>query len=502
MKRYINIAILIGGLLILGGCMEDFLEEESFSNFTEANFYDNDEDFVFVVNGVYQPLDSYQNNLITRNALASATGTAPNDRFDQFDNSQMPGGVGGLWNNMYSGINRSNSALQRIDEFNFDDEGLKSRLKAECHFLRAFYYFNLVRWFGDVPLIVNPLTNFSSIDDVISASAIPRTTVQEVYTLIIEDLTLARESLPTIEQVRGTENLGRATVEAANTVLGLVYLTTEDFANAETTLLLVENSSGLALTEEYLGEDGCIGGSNTIESIFEIQFAGETSGSRAALANAFVPTDAVGLSPEQPNGDIFVELQFFDSFNSNDKRLQDFFRTQWNTNAGPVNFWEAADPMPHVKKYEDPDDETSDINQPLFRYADLLLMIAEAKARNNKMSEAEGFINQVRARAQVANVTTGLSQAQFLDTLFLERNKELCFEGHEYFDAKRFGKLISSVRASAQYNTDLLVINPDTTVLAIPRIDQVNIDETNLLFPLPENTVELNDAIPTNNPGY
>ncbi len=496
------IVIFTVAAAFLTGCMEDFLKEEAYSNFTEANFYTSDEDFVFAVNGVYQPLDAMQADLVLDNANASAVGTNQNNPFDQFDNSQLPNNTGGIWDDMYTGINRANSALERISEFTFADPNLQVRLQAETRFLRAYYYFNLVRWFGDVPFLEKPLTNFSSIDDVVRASSIPRTTSSEIYTAIIADLEFAVTNLPTIAELRGTADTGRANQEAANTILGLVHLTMGNYGLAESTLLMVENSSGLALTTEYLGANGCIGGSNTIESIFEIQFAGATSSNRAALANAIVPVDAVGISPEQPNGAIFAELQFFHSFSPNDKRLNDFFRTSWPTNAGTVNYWEGADPMPHFKKYEDANDETSAINQPLFRYADLLLMIAEAKARNNKVVEAEPYINQVRNRANVADITSGLSVDQFLDSLFVERNKELCLEGHEFFDAVRFGKLISSVQGSAQYNTDLKTNFPDTAVLAIPLVSQVNIDQTNLLWPLPANTVERNDAITSNNPGY
>ena len=499
MNLKITYILLIIVALSFSGCMEDYLEEEAFNDFTEANFYTSDDDFVFIVNGVYEPLDGVQSDLVFQNSWYSAVGSAADfNNFDEFDNVQLPSMVSGIWNDMYTGITRSNSALERMSEYQFTDMNLGTRLEAETRFLRAYYYFNLVRLYGDVPFIDEALTNFSSIDDVVNASAVPRTSTETIYQAIISDLQFAAANLSTLEDMRGTPDMGRASQEAANTVLGLVYLTRGDYADAETTLLQVEGSSGLELTPDY----SCVTGSNTIEAIFEIQFAGESASSRQALANAIVPKGAPGISPEEPTGNIYAELRFFHSFDTADARYKAFFRTSYEDD-GTVNWWQFAEPMPHFKKYEDPDDDTSPINQPLFRYADLLLMIAEAKVQNGKpVSEAEPYINQVRNRAGIPDITTGLTPEQFMDSLFVERNKELCLEGHEFFDAKRFGKLISEVQASVQYNEDFKSMYPDTAVLATPRAADVNIDETNLLWPLPTNTLERNDAINENNPGY
>jgi len=502
--KLIKLIIFSLSVLLLGSCMDDFLEEEAFSEFTDANFYTSDADFVNIVNGLYEPLDDMLLQFNHANATSSAVATTINasyEPFDKFDNAILPGAsaINSLWGDMYSGITRANSALERMNEFTFSDETLGNRLKGEARFMRAYYYFNLVRWYGDVPLLEGAVTNFSSIDDVVEVSSVPRTSTDEIYALIMDDLNFAAGNLATLADLRGTPDEGRATQEAANTLLGLVYLTRGEYNDAETTLLKVENSSGLALTPDF----SCVSGSNTIESIFEIQFAGDNAASRNGLNNQ-VPPEGSGqgnIAFEQPTGAIFAELQFFNSFSPNDKRLSEFFITEYMDGGEVVPFWEFAQAAPHFAKYVNTV-EYSDINYPILRYADVLLMIAEAKVQNGKpVTEAEPYLNAVRNRAGLPNITSGLPAAQFMDSLFLERKKELCLEGHEFFDSKRFGKLISDVEASIEFNRNFKEMYPDSSLVALPRDPNISVTTDDLLWPLPVNSLERNDEL-TQNPGY
>ena len=166
-----------------------------------------------------------------------------------------------------------------------------------------------------------------------------------------------------------------------------------------------------------------------------------------------------------------------------------------------IPFWEFAQAAPHFGKYIKTV-EYSDINYPILRYADVLLMIAEAKIQNGKsVGEAEPYINAVRNRAGLADITSGLTTEQFMDSLFVERKKELCLEGHEFFDSKRFGKLISDVEASIAFNRELIANNPDTSLVALPRGANISVTAENLLWPIPVNSLERNDQL-TQNPGY
>ncbi len=484
--------------------MDEFLEEEAFSTFTEANFYTTDADFVNLINGLYEPLDGMLLSFNHANAAASAVATSISssyEAFDTFNNAILPGvgAISGLWSDMYTGITRANSALERMENFDFPDTNLESRLVGEARFLRAYYYFNLVRWYGDVPLLEEAVTDFSSIDDVVNSSATPRSSAEDVYALVEDDLVFAADNLATLADLRGTSNEGRVTQEAANTLLGLVYLTTGQYGEAETTLLRVENSSGLALTPDY----SSVSGSNTIESIFEVQFAGDNSASRNGLNNQLPPEGSGqgNIAFEQPVGAIFAELQFFNSFSANDKRLREFFITEYTQGGEVIPFWEFAQAAPHFGKYIKTV-EYSDINYPILRYADVLLMIAEAKIQNGKpVGEAEPYINAVRNRAGLADITSGLTTEQFMDSLFVERKKELCLEGHEFFDSKRFGKLISDVEASIAFNRELIANNPDTSLVALPRGANIAVTAEDLLWPIPINSLERNDQL-TQNPGY
>ncbi len=403
-----------------------------------------------------------------------------------------------MWNNSYRGISRANSALERIDDFGgFTTDGLKERLISEARFLRGYYYFNLVRLFGDVPLITEATTNFSSYDDV-TELFVERDPAAAVYELIQDDLTYALGNLPDLASLRGTDDEGRATTEAAAAILGLMHLTLGDYAAAESQLLPLYNSGGLALTEDY----AAVNGSNTSESIFEIQYAGGNPASRNGLNNQVPPKNSGrgNIAFEEPSGQVFAELAFFNSFSESDLRKETFFITEFvhpSTNE-VVNFWEFAEPMPHFGKYVKTT-EFSDINYPLIRYADVLLMIAEALIETQGVAAAVPYINEVRSRAGLDDLPTMLTPDQVRDSLFVERQKELCLEGHEWYDAVRFGKLVEVVTASVNLNQQFVASFPDSSLLATPQ--EAPVSEFNTLMPIPDSAIEDNDKL-TQNDGY
>ena len=498
-----RITLFLLSVLLLSSCFEDYLEEDSFNNFTEQNFYLSEEDHVAVVDGIYAELDDYLFSLTYLNAIPTNVATTQEDiDLDVYNNAGFVsnGRVAGMWNNSYQGVSRANSALDRIDQFEgFTTEGLEERLIAEARFLRAYYYFHLVRLFGDVPLITQPTTNFSSYDDIV-ALFVPRDAASSVYDLIKEDLEygLENDRLPILTDLRGTADEGRATTEAAAAVLGLVHLTLGEFAEAESRLLPLHNSSGLALTEDY----SAVNGSNTSESIFEIQYAGTDPSSRNGLNNQVPPKNSGrdNIAFEEPSGELFAELEFFDSFSEEDARKEAFFITQYNDpdSARVVNFWEFAEPAPHFAKYVKTT-EFSDINYPLIRYADVLLMIAEALVETQGVAAAAPYINEVRNRAGIDDLPATLSVEQMKDSLLAERQKELCLEGHEWYDAVRFGKLVALVASSVAYNQNFAATYPDSSLLATPK--SVNVSAFNNLMPVPQSAREDNELL-TQNEGY
>lgn len=493
---------LLGLLFVpLSGCFERYLEEESFNSFTEQNFYTSEEDHVAVVDGIYAQLPGYLFPLTYLNAISTNVATSQNRiDLDELDRAGLVtnGDVSSMWNNSYRGIARANSALERIDAFGgFTTPGLKERLLAEARFLRGYYYFNLVRLFGDVPLITTPTTNFSTYDDIV-ALFVTRDPAADVYALVKSDLTFAKANLPSLPAFRGTSDDGRATTEAAAALLGLVHLTLKEYGEAAGQLQPLHNAAGLALTPGYEG----VNGSNTSESIFEIQYAGSNSSSRNGLNNQFAPKGSgrENIAFEEPAGTIYAELAFFDSFDDDDARREAFFITEYTdpSSGEEVPFWEFTEPGPHFGKYVKTT-EFSDINYPILRYADVLLMIAEALLETQGVGAAVPYVNEVRARAGLDGLPTTLSVEEMRVALLAERQKELCLEGHEWFDAVRFGKLVELVTASVDYNLQFQQTYPDSSLLATPT--QVDISAINNLMPIPDGARDDNENL-TQNEGY
>lgn len=222
-----NTIILALGLTIaLAGCDKQ-LDQQPVSNLATSNFYTNNNDFLQAVNGVYAQLKAYPDQLMflgemrSDNINAVSDGNRDWDGINNFSsNITTVTFISNAWKNNFNGIYNANSVLSALATKGsvIGDTSLVTRYTAECRFLRAFYYFQLVRLFGQVPVITQPL----SAEEV---NSIGRSAVQDVYAQIEEDLTYAAANLPA--SFSGS-NLGRATSYAAKGLLGLVYLTNPD----------------------------------------------------------------------------------------------------------------------------------------------------------------------------------------------------------------------------------------------------------------------------------
>jgi hypothetical protein len=349
------------------------------------------------------------------------------------------------------------------------DTVTRNRLVRESKFLRALFYFDLVRLWGGVPLVLHDPTSTD-----LSSLKTNRSPAAEVYKQIITDLKDA-ESLP---PVYTGANTGRATSGAAKTLLLKVYLTQQDWTNAiAIAQQIITGPYGYGLFTNYADVFNKAT-KNGKEHIFSAQFEsnGGLGNSSTLMGAAFA-----GFGSNIP-ADIPADSSVYKQFSSNDTRKAvTFYQALVNPSTGVVKVF----PSFYFGKYVDRSvlltPAQSSINFPILRYADVLLMYAEAlNEAQGPVSTAYNSINQVRNRANTGNLTPGLSQSDFRDSLYAERRREFVQEAQRWFDLVRTGRLVQSVSKVAA---------------------KTNVSTKNYLFPIPQSEISLNSQL-TQNPGY
>jgi hypothetical protein len=375
--------------------------------------------------GVEMATDDYIAGPRARNAhvraISGLTHDSSNDRMEQ------------LWKQSYDAINASNIAIDKITLIDASkiDEKVRQRLINEAKFLRALHYFNLVRWFGDVPIVLHEPASLKPEDLYVEKSP-----EAQVYDQIIKDLKDA-ENLPAPAQTE----VGRASAGAAKSLLAKVYLTRKDWANAALKSKEVINSNWYGLFDNFADVFN-VATKNGKEHIFSAQFKGNSGYQGNSLASRSAPADVPGI-----NGDYADALNpgagLYQSFANNDKRKAVTFVTQMTspTNGQLYTF------APQLHKYYDPavvgNQNQSSKNLPIIRYAEVLLISAEAiNELNGPTAEAYQAIDEVRNRAGIAKLidtAPALNADAFRDSVFQERRKELVFEYQRWFDLARRG---------------------------------------------------------------
>lgn len=418
------------------------------------NFYSNEQEIESAVNGVYAQLQNnglYGLDLIGVGEIPgedSFEEIAANDggRFGQLDDFSTNANndlVGDIWRESYEGIQRVNVILNRIADIDFEDASLKTARTGEMKFVRGLLYFNLVRLYGDVPLVTVETTNPS---DFFGQG---RTAQAEVYAQIEADLADAVQSLPV------TRILGRPARGAAQAVLADVQMNQGNYSQAATHLAEVVNSaqySLMASTDQIFG----IANEGNAEILFEVQFASGVNGNAEGepAASQFRPSGTTANA----KGHNLPSSEFVSLFEAGDTRQNDY-----------VGLDTAANPFYFSLKYEvsgtDPDDGGSD--HIIIRYADVLLKYAEALNESGGAGAAQ-YLNMVRNRAGLAN-TTATTQAELREAIEMERRLEFIGEGHRWFDLKRTGKAIETMNAWFSANSINVTINANNLVLPIPQ---------------------------------
>lgn len=463
-------------MLLIISCSEDFLQLEPLSNPNVNSLYQTDEDFNQAVSGVYAAKNSYYNNfwqfseLRGDNADHPWTGYLSIKRMAEFNETPTEGILVNTWRSIYSGIFRANILLEKLDEADASLVPNLNRYRAETLFLRSLDYFNLVRVWGEVPLVLNTITAEESL----TTAQAP---VSEIYNSIITDLQLAEQNLPL--SYSGND-IGRVTKGAAATILSKVYLTVGDFAAAESKLAEVMQM-GYALLDDYnLVFDHF--NEHHAEYIFDIEYQSEMSGQGSPFAYLFVPNLAslrqyyglVGTGGEtlSPTED------FFNLFEEIDMRKEISAVRGFSPDGDTI----ITTYLPYTQKYITPiiSQDDSRVNWKVTRFADVVLMYAEALNENGKTSLALTELNKIRDRAGVS-LYDELSQAETREAIAEERRRELGMEGHRWFDLLRYGNAFE-VMTNKGYN----------------------LQPHQLLFPKPQQEIDVvNDpSVLSQNPGY
>ncbi len=378
--------------------------------------------------GVEMATDDYEAGPRARNAhvraISGLTHDSANDRMEQ------------LWKQSFDGINVSNIAIDQIALISSSkiDETVRARLINEAKFLRALHYFNLVRWFGGVPLVLHQPKDLSA-----ESIYVAKATEEEVYTQIIRDLKDA-EALPPIY---GAADVGRATSGAAKSLLAKVYLTHKDWELAALKSKEVIDSHQYALFTDFADVFN-VATKNGIEHIFSAQFKGNVGYQGNSLASRSAPADVPGINGDYADA-LHVQGGLYTSYSNTDKRRNVTFVTQI---VSPVNGNLYTLATPQFNKYYDPavigNQSQSSKNLSIIRYADVLLIYAEALNEWKGLPTPEAYlaIDEVRFRAgipKLLDIAPTLSQNDFRDSVFQERRKELVYEYQRWFDLARRG---------------------------------------------------------------
>ncbi|GAB2578664.1 RagB/SusD family nutrient uptake outer membrane protein [Spirosoma areae] len=443
--------------VVLTGCQKDFLTVIPETNLSSEIFFTKEADFLQAVNAAYVPLRPIfnerawilgemhsDNTYYARNILFGAVD--PTENIADFALPTSTGEQGKVTANDhvlqqyrydYQIIARTNQILALIDKVEFAADS-KNSLKGQALFLRAFAYFELVRYFGRVPLHLVPVTGRED-------AALPLATTDEIYAQITKDLTEAGKLLPN----KAKQTAGRATSGAAKTTLANLYLVQKKWADAEVLLRDVVTNDGYKLMPDYNDAfSTTTGNKNNPESVFEVQYLEGSAGYNGNYIYRVIPTPITAAelgpitgtsNPQALSGENnnIPTPDMIAAYEASDKRK--------DISIGTVTLSQSLREnkvYPYIKKFARPHSLHNNTGQnwPVYRYAEVLLFLAEALNEQGKTAEAATYLNQVRTRAGLA-ATKAASQTDMRTALYQERRVELAFENKRWFDLVRTGRV-------------------------------------------------------------
>jgi hypothetical protein len=509
-----NIYILVLVIIIsLSGCQDDFIKLSPEDQLSASTFYKTEAHFRQAVIAAYVPLrslvenDTYTGEMRSDNThyeigVSRATNNTYREEIADFMDASNNTFTNNVYANCYSGISKANIVIGRIAESDLSPE-IKAEIDGEAKFLRAFYYFKLVRYFGGVPLFTKEVKKAED-------AFLPRSAVDEIYALIISD---ARDAISVLHAPASFPQSGSATKGSATMLLAEVYVTLKKYAEAEQ-LLNTLPAMGYTLNVNY-ADTFKPTNKNSRESLFEVQYKeGQDAASQPndfvylflpKTANAILLTGIVSSNSayggwNTPTKDLIA------AYEPNDKRLdasigiaEGTYNASLNlvisANKSAVNYTPPAGKVgvPYIKKYMHAPHvavRNTNENWPIYRYADALLLLAESLNEQNK-SIATTPLNQVRFRAGLPDITE-TDQTILRQIIAKERRVELAFENHRWHDLVRTGMAIAVMNAyGIKLKQQYSYLNPAS----------YNVTTSRLLYPIPESEIGLNPKI-TQNPGY
>ncbi|GAA4406696.1 RagB/SusD family nutrient uptake outer membrane protein [Nibrella viscosa] len=482
-------------------CKEDFLVTTDPTRIGADLFYKNETQFLQALNGVYGQLQTITNSAYIFQEFTSDNTTIdfnPLDRggaagWEAFEYSTVNPGNGeisNMWNQYYSAMYNINYALEKLGPSTIDAT-VKKQVEGQLKFLRAYFYFHLVQYFGDVVLVT------STLDKPERAFDLVRSPEAEVYKQIEKDLKEAADLLP---QTYPANQAGRVTKGAALSLLGKMYLTRKQYAEAVTTLKQV-TTLGYSLLPKY-ADNFDPTKKNGPESIFEVQYQGGNDlGEHSNFMYVFAPrlsgAAVTGFSTAVPLGRNIPTNDIIAAYEEGDLRKDASLKTGYTLNGKLV-------PVPFVSKYQHPHTIAgrTDNNWPVLRYADVLLMLAEAiNEQTGPTAEALDYLNKVRTRAGLAPLGSDLDKEKFRTAVLKERRVELAFENHRWFDLKR---TMTPAQLAAFMNAHGAKEKAKPTVdrggIAFNALDYV-FENHEYYFPIPAPQILINNKL-AQNPGY
>ncbi len=493
--KNLKIIYILFTVLIMQSCSDDFVDVDAPGENSET-FFNSEDDYMRALTAAYDYLQSTSKfvqyaEIASDNTLCGGESATDSPYIQEIDDmihspvGQSGGGLRTMWQWMYEAVNRCNYIMEFQDKTDFAN---KASVIAQTRFLRAYYNFILVKWWGDVPMLVDQRIKFGD------QFNIDRTPAAEVYALIEQDLIFAAANLPYVQN-----QTGRVTKGAAEALLGKVYLYQDKFAESATVLeTLINNGPHRLLTTAEYPDLFERYNENNIESVFEIQYSDVDGGSfgcfqclegnYAAWFNGprgFV--DSTGFFDAGYSFNVPVQ-EVVDAFEPGDIRLEYSILDieQWIAD-NPGSSYDASAGyeqtgyfvrkiMARKGDLNNPDAAlTNPDNYRAIRYADVLLMAAEALNRGGiSDTRAQDYLNQVRNRATLPDVTT--TGINLTNDIWKERRVELVGEGHRFFDLVRTGQ-------------------------AAAEIDGFQAGKHEL-FPIPAEEILLSGSRWNNNPGY